>query len=77
MEDEQGDEAYEVGRSTVSFLSVEKWIRKFDEIWKPADGIAAAVRLNNYVAAAGPMLAQSAWRPSAVRAGLEFRAPQP
>jgi hypothetical protein len=77
MEDEQGDEAYEIGRSTVSFLSVEKWIRKFDEIWKPADGIAAAVRLSNYVAAAGPMLNQSAWRPSAVRAGLEFRAPQP
>ena len=72
VEDEQGDESYGVGRSTVSFRSVAKWSRKFGEIWNPAEGNTAVVRLNNYIATVEPMLDQSQWRPTAVRAGLEF-----
>lgn len=74
IEEEQGDEKYAVGRSSVSFKSARKWAARFETIWNPElETYSAPARLRHYETAVRASLENGTWRPSVVRAGLQFR----
>lgn len=73
VEAEQGDEAYRIGRSSVSFKFVQKWAVKFDTIWDPAETDSAPTRLRRYETAARAQLDSGSWRPSAIRTSLAYQ----
>jgi hypothetical protein len=77
VEEEQGDENYGTGRSTVVFKNVRKWADRFTTIWAPIGSYSAVSRLQRYESAVKPMLGSRAWRPSAIRTSLEFKPADP
>lgn len=73
IEEEQGDEKYGVGRSSVSFKYAAKWAVRFESVWAPEGSYSAPIRLARYEAAVRAMLDAGTWRPSTARASLEFQ----
>ncbi|MGH3731540.1 MAG: hypothetical protein ACRDTU_22765, partial [Micromonosporaceae bacterium] len=70
IEEEQGDERYGVGRSSISFKYAEKWERRFEAVWNPLGEDSAPSRLRRYADAVKPMF-HGSWRPSVAKAALE------
>ncbi|MFG2224521.1 hypothetical protein [Streptomyces sp. NPDC048644] len=59
IEDEQGDEAYTQGRSTVLFKGIDTYVGHFTRAWE--HGMGAPRALHTYEAAVRPLL--DAWNP--------------
>lgn len=70
VEEEQGDSHYNLGRSSVYFKHIDKWIDRFDEIWHGHDSHAAPLILKSYEDAVRPMLGDGRWSIPAIRKSL-------
>ncbi|WP_440065588.1 hypothetical protein [Streptosporangium sp. OZ121] len=70
VEEEQGDAGYSKGRSSVYFKRIDKWVKKFDEIWGAENSSAAPAVLHSYEQVARELLVDSKWKPAEISAAL-------
>jgi len=67
VEDEQGDEGYQNGRSTVHFKRLEIWCNTFQALWEANETASAAERLAHYEEIVRRQLVANEWAETDVR----------
>lgn len=77
VEDEQGDVAYTIGRSTVHFKRVEVWLDRFFRLWEGNETPAATEQLANYEFVVRRMTSSNLWSGEQVRKSLGLHGTPP